>query len=61
MILFLLSVIGCGAAGGWVGQRAGLPLVAGIVVGGLFNVLGVVFLAGVWGAEWVISQAERLR
>lgn len=56
MIVFLLTVIACGAGGAWIARRAGLPVVAGAVIGGLFNVLGIVFLLGVWGAEWVEEQ-----
>jgi hypothetical protein len=63
MILYLVSVIVCGAAGAWIAERAGLPRgrLAGAVIGGLFNVPGVVFLAGIWGAEWVAGQLERLK
>jgi hypothetical protein len=60
MIAFLLSVIVCGAAGSWIARRAGLPPSAGALIGGLFNVLGVVFLLGVWGAEWVADGLEPL-
>ncbi len=56
LISYLLSVVLFGALGGWLAQKAQLPLIAGVLIGAIANALGCTFLAGVWLAEWVVER-----
>jgi hypothetical protein len=60
MILYLISIILCGAAGSWIAVKAELPegRIVGALIGAILNLFGVVFLLGIWGAEWVETQLE---